>query len=153
MPSVRRHVWIDASPDAVWAALRDTPRHEYNPQMTSSSRSKDGTIFRDDWTTNYWPAVRGDVLTFTTYSQLIECDDDLRRLRVHLFVTEGSYDFHRPLPYGDDVYDVLEASDGCILVASQTDIPDSRMEGFRLLYADRVRGLKEYCEKNRSTDN
>jgi hypothetical protein len=91
---------------------------------------------------NRHPAVAEP--TVTTHSQLIECDDALGRLRLPSFAAKGTYNFTRPMAL-EDVDDVLEADNGCILVLSSIDVPGHRVAAVKLP-ADR---LTAYCEKNR----
>jgi hypothetical protein len=142
MSSVRSHIRIDAPSDTVWVALRDVPPEEYNPLVQSSGRSHDRTILRIDFVVH----IDGQEMPSTAHNKIVECDDDLRRLRHDSFAATGPYNFLRPMAGGDWIFDVVEDGDGCIFISSVTDMPANRVAAVQAFFDGYTTGLKRFCE-------
>jgi hypothetical protein len=148
LPSVRCHVRIDAPAAAVWPVLRDVGSEQFDPLIAASRRSKDGSIISEEMILpNSTPDVHGEQLVFTAYFKRVECDDELRRIRLDAFAATGTYDLPRPIVGEDWFFDVLEDDTGCVVVASLAGVPAHRIGAQTAALESRLSGLKSFCER------
>jgi hypothetical protein len=148
LPSVRCHVRVEAPASAVWPVLRDVSSAQFDPLISASRRSKDGSIISEEMILpNSTPDVHGDTLVFTAYFKRIECDDELRRMRLDAFAAAGTYDLPRPIVGEDWFFDVLDDGDGCVVVASLASVPVHRIAAQTAALQSRLDGLKTFCER------
>jgi hypothetical protein len=127
MASVRHHIRIAASPDAVWKVVSDSAALPdwFGPVATSVATPGGRVVTLVDG-----PEVAEDIVTN---------DDELRRFQYA--IKSGL-----PVEHHLGTFDVIEDGAGSLVVYSADVLPDEMGPMFSAVMGEGIKGLKEYCE-------